>query len=77
MRTREREDTITKQNFLASTIKAGFDIAGFSGSVQTGCSQAASITFGYHPPNGQNGKLCGTKGKPAATPGVLVASPRG
>jgi hypothetical protein len=69
-------DLVNKHNSVASTIKAGSDIAGFKGSVQTGYSTSASITFSFHLKRGQKAQLCGTVGKPAATPGVLVASPR-
>jgi len=75
----KRVDTITKKDSKASTIKAGFDIGGFSGSVQTGYSQDASIKFHFHLAKHQKAQLCGTVNKPGAIspgPGVLVASPR-
>jgi hypothetical protein len=64
-------DNYTKHTTAAATFKAGYNIAGFTGTAQTGYSNTASIKFVFH----QRGHLCGRYGTPPNRPGYLEATP--
>jgi len=70
-----RKDSVSGRNTAAATIKAGFDVLGFEGSVQTGYTKTGEITIRFHLARGQKAQACGTVNYPLSPdPGVLVAS---
>jgi hypothetical protein len=66
-------DVFHTNDSTASTVGGGFYVLGLKGTVQTGYSQTAEISFDFHLRPAVARRMCGTKNDPGTSPGVLVA----